>query len=589
MQSFETLRMVENLRNGWKYINENSTGKSNLRNGWINTLVTIRKVFNHFEGKEQNIGLSLGHPIADVCTSRVNIPKSYAHSEVLFKLNKSNCHPERSVALSLSKCRRTVLQRLLMLALFLISILSLTSCSFIPGKVKPINENDIPTSFQNENTQIFTHEQVAPVRWWESFENQELNEIVDKVIENNLDLKIAVARMEMLESQFKAVRGSRMPAITAGGTVANQEGPVTGMQVTTNGVTQTKTIKENDSYALRTGLRFELDIWGKLRAQHIAAVETFKASKEELETIYIGIISQAIISYYNIQTQIEEVEISKRKYELAQHNYNVVEKKYKMGIINKTGYEATRQTLNNLKIKLKRDNQTLDNIKNQLAVLMGEFPEMSKDDVSLFKSDFTKLDFPKAIPSEVIKNRSDIVSAGHQMEAARQSAGAAFADFFPTISLNAAMNFASLEIDEIFEDINLTKSVSGDVSQTVFAGGAKLNSYKAKKSQYEQAILNYKKTVLNAFIDVEDALKGIEVAILSYNSSEENLESARSIYLINKRKYELGAISFNDLQQAEQSYLAQKSSMNLAKKGLVAVKIQLHSALGGKWVETVKR
>jgi multidrug efflux system outer membrane protein len=483
-----------------------------------------------------------------------------------------------------NRCKKATMN-IATLVFIIVPMFVIASCSFIPGKVKPIDEKEISASFKNGNNNIFTKEDVAPISWWESFENEELNNIVDKVIDNNLDLKMAVSRMEMLESQFKVVRGTRLPSISAGGTIANQEGPVTGMEITPSGVTQTRTIQETDSYALRTGLRFELDIWGKLRAQHKAAIESFKASKEDLATVYIGIISQSIISYYNIQAQIDEVEISQRKFDLAQHNFNVVEKKYKMGIINKTGFETVKQSLNNLRIKLERDIQTLDNLKNQLAVLMGEFPQISEERVTLAKSDLTKLDFPKAIPSNVIRNRSDIASAEHQMEASRQSAGAAFADLFPSISLNATMNFASLDFDEIFDDINLTETMSAEVSQTVFAGGAKVNSYKMMRSQYEQAILNYKKTVLNAFVDVEDALIGIEVALLNHKSSEENLESSTSIYLMNKRKYELGAISYNEFQQTELNYLTQKSYMNLAKKGLVGAKIQLHSALGGKWID----
>ncbi len=451
------------------------------------------------------------------------------------------------------------------LLLFLFS-----SCSFVPDKIEPIKERDIPESFKNGESTLFKKDNLIPSEWWKSFNNPELDELIEKVIENNLDLKIAFANMEMLRSQFKTARGALLPSMNVGGNITGTERKFQGADLTT------------ESYSLRPGLLFELDVWGKLRAQKNAALSAFKASEADRRAVYTGIIAQAVIDYGNVKFQMKEIDISQRKLEISKHDFNLAEKKYTVGIINKSKLESFKQRLNGYILKYEKDKQIMEFYLNRLAVLTGEFPQISQKEFTFNDFDLNELNLPEAIPSEVIKNRSDIVKAAHLAEAARQAAGVAYADLFPSVSLSAALNFTSGNIKDLFNDENTVRSVSGNISQTVFAGGSKYNIAEAKKAGYEKAVMHYKKTVLVAFADTENALKGIEIAVLGYNTAKDNLDSAKGLYLINKRKYESGAGSYRMLQQAEENYLTRLTDFNVAERNLIKAKTELHSALGGK-------
>jgi len=397
------------------------------------------------------------------------------------------------------------------IGIILIVLLLVSACSFAPKKIEIVQEIEIPDNYNSSN--LVQREDAAPIPWWEEFGDEKLNETIEKVLGNNLDLQIAEKRVEMLKAQFKTVRGSLLPAISTTGSYTKTEGPVTTMVPTSSGLTANTSIQENDMYSLRTGLGFELDIWGKLRRNTKAANETFKASKEDLNTAYLGIIAQTIILYYDIEVQKRNVQISIEILDIIRQNYEVIERRYKSGVAPKENLELISQAYRNMQTKLLTDEQLLAVKLNQQSVLLGEYPNDRFESIDLnsgFLSSFAEI--PVGIPSDLLKNRSDIVSALHNMEAARQQAGAAFADFFPSISLSAGFNFASMSWNELFDDLSLTKSVGGEVSEVLFAGGSKLASYKQKKVLYEQSVLSYKKTILTAFADVEDALITLETA-----------------------------------------------------------------------------
>ena len=148
------------------------------------------------------------------------------------------------------------------------------------------------------------------------------------------------------------------------------------------------------------------------------------------------------------------------------------------------------------------------------------------------------------------------------MESARQAAGAAFADLFPSISISAVWNFASLDFDDLFDETNMTRVLSAEASQAVFTGGAKTYNYKAKKKQYEQSVINYKKVVLTAFSDVETALRNCNTAKDNYRYALENKKSSEMTFRIVTEKYKNGIVTYSEWQDSETSYLNNISAFN---------------------------
>lgn len=333
-------------------------------------------------------------------------------------------------------------------------------------------------------------------------------------------------------------------------------------------------------------MQYELDIWGKVRAAHLSAKEAYKASKADLQTIYNGLIVQTVVLHYNIQFQAEEVRIAQRKLDQIQHKLNIAEKKYRDGILPLNAFEAVKQGYNNTKMLVSGTQNGLESLENKLAVLLGEFPESFEYTAQVGDYEYSGMrEIPKVVPSELLKQRGDIVSAEHSMESARQAAGAAFADFFPSISISAAWNFASMDFDDLFDETSMARTIGGNAAQTVFTGGSKIYNYKAKKKQYEQALINYKKTVLSAFSDVENALKTLETAEVNYSLALSNKRSAESVHRTNTAKYKGGIVTYSEWQESEITLLNSISVFNSSFFNLITAESQLLRALGGNWLE----
>ncbi len=465
------------------------------------------------------------------------------------------------------------------LVILTLSLLLTVSCSFVPLKQKPLDKDKIPDSFENSASLMVERDSLVVTEWWKKYKDDQLNETIEKMLVNNLDLKLALSRLDMLESQQKAARGSRLPSVAATGAYSETDRKIP----LPTGVTKDSTVT---NYSAGLALQYELDIWGKVRAAHLSAKEAYKASKADLQTIYNGLIVQTVVLHYNIQFQAEEVRIAQRKLDQIQHKLNIAEKKYRDGILPLNAFEAVKQGYNNTKMLVSGTQNGLESLENKLAVLLGEFPESFEYTAQVGDYEYSGMrEIPKVVPSELLKQRGDIVSAEHSMESARQAAGAAFADFFPSISISAAWNFASMDFDDLFDETSMARTIGGNAAQTVFTGGSKIYNYKAKKKQYEQALINYKKTVLSAFSDVENALKTLETAEVNYSLALSNKRSAESVHRTNTAKYKGGIVTYSEWQESEITLLNSISVFNSSFFNLITAESQLLRALGGNWLE----
>lgn len=470
--------------------------------------------------------------------------------------------------------------------IILLLSLSISSCFFAPTKKSVKLEYDIPESFiglKNLDGYTVKKENVSNSNWWESFNDSKLNDIVDITIKNNLDLQLAASRVELIESQFKLTRARRLPGVSVSSGYTKAEGPQPTFSVGPTGMVQGTEIKTSDQYSLRAGLRWELDIWGKLRNTSKAAVAELMASKEDLRSVFFGIISQTIIFYYDVEASKQQVLLAEQNLEVYESNMQTQKSRYLKGVSAKLNIELTTQALEGAKAKLEREKQTLALKQHGLAILMGEYPKSNDNIKEEEKNFFPSLNkLPNVLPSVLLKSRPDILSAEFKIESARQSVGAARADLFPSISLSLGYGYATSALDDIFSADYLMKSIGGELAQTIFAGGSKLANIDAKKVMYKQAILNYKKVLLNAFKDVEDAL----VKIKTFENQRLALSNQANAALRARNEMELrylkGIFPYDKFLDSEKSLFNVKSGLINVELACIVSRVMFHKATSGE-------
>ena len=463
--------------------------------------------------------------------------------------------------------------------LFLLT-LTLISCSMAPKKANSKIIKKMPKQFSK-----ISQKDIVSDKWWESFGDQTLNKTVEQAIKNNLDLKMAIKNVKIFEAQFKIARSGMMPkaSLNAGFTEARAAIPSVKMVPNPANPTQPKmqqvyNAQWNEKYTLNLGFMYELDLWGKIRNMKNAALENMFASKANLQSLYLMITARTTIAYFQIKKDKELLQIAQNQLLLAKKALLIAKKRYELGIDSRLNIESKRIAVTNAKRAIENLEKQLKIDKNLIAVLLGRYPEQK-----IFKTTGSEIQIPNisaGIPSNLLKNRGDILSAKHKMEAARQMAGYAKANLFPSISINAGLGYAVQSISDLFTGKFLAATLGSSLSQTLFAGGAKTATLKQKQIQYKIAILNYEKTVLKAFQEVEDAIISLETAKKMKKRALENLKNTQSLMDQIKLRYSMGIIPFTKFLDVKQNFLKAQQGLVQAKTGEILATINLCRAIG---------
>lgn len=477
------------------------------------------------------------------------------------------------------------------LLLFLIPFF-IASCSLAPAKKNVRSEQTVPENFSTETAAV-TMDKIAPYKWWKVFNDEQLNGIIDKTVENNVDVLLAVSRVALLEEQFSISRRLRFPMLSAKAGASYGMGPQMGIKKGVDPSTNQPTMefgfssKTSGTYTLNTGLSFELDLWGRLRSAEKSALSNLLATKEDLQTVYLSVISQVIILYFEIQELYELERLGLELLDLNEGGYETAKIRYESGSGSSTDMETAFQQFESAKSNILDTRSKIQSKLNAMSVLTGDIPQLEKQKVDknkkvIFKS-FEPV--PAGLPSSVLENRADIKSAEFKVEAARMDIGAARADLFPRISLTGILGYINLtEFNNLFTSDYLTASIGGDINYS-FAGASKYAVVDQKKVLYEQSVLNYRKTVLNAFKEVEEALLALENADIQKESVKTRLESMERIQSTAKERFKNGTFPYSQLLELQKTVISLKQIELSIQKGAVLSRVQLHRALGGNWLE----
>jgi outer membrane protein TolC len=240
------------------------------------------------------------------------------------------------------------------------------------------------------------------------------------------------------------------------------------------------------------------------------------------------------------------------------------------------------QTLNQTKSQQEAELQQLRLLQNSLSILSVAYPNLSIETSTstLQDTDLPMEPIPVGAPSSLLKRRNDIIAAEYKLEAARQRIGAARADFFPKISLTGSLGFLSQDLADLFKDDYMTSSYGGNFQGTYSAGGKTAN-LNLNWALYEQAELNYRKIVLNAFKEVEDALLKLESSYKQLGFINQQITAAKQALDIRKEQYTKGVGSYDRLIEANLSYFRTRYNLVTAYKNIFLNRTALHLAIGG--------
>lgn len=465
-------------------------------------------------------------------------------------------------------------------ALPVLLAVTLAGCSLAPEYERPVAP--VPAVFPYAGA--MSGEEVgaqyaADLGWQEFFSDARLRELIGLALENNRDMRIALARVEEARAQYGIADSDRLPTFGVGGNAQITRNPE-DMRM---GGPQSPSVTR--AYMAGVAMTtFELDFFGRIRNLSEAARQQFLATAEAQRTVHINLVSQVAEAYFQLRMAQQLQALMEKTLESRQATYRLVQARYDIGVASALDLQQAKGQVETVRADQQATKRMEAQALNALQLLVGAPIPDDLPPPAVFGRDQVLASVPVGLPSDLLIRRPDIISAEHALMGANANIGAARAAFFPNISITGMLGFASPQLGGLFSGGNRYWQYAPQIQIPIFnsgiAGG--LDLAEARKNI---AVAEYEKTIQGAFREVADALAG-EATYWDQLEAMRALEAtaAEALRLANLR-YETGVDSFLQVQNAEVNlYGVQQAFLQVGMESLLN-RVALYKALGGGWLE----
>jgi len=464
--------------------------------------------------------------------------------------------------------------------LTILSLASLIACT--PTRVGDQVALNSPATWQHApNAQ--TAETADLKTWWQGFNDPLLNELINKALAANYDLKIATARVREANAMVTVAEAALYPSLDfslSGGREKRIDRIV--------GVPSGQGIKlitpTADAVSGGLAARWEIDLFGGRHLEAEAAVAQAEGSQEGLHAAQVGLLAQVATNYLELRGVQQRTGILQRNIELQRERLRTLQVFLKAGLANEAdmarqqtllqGTEATLPVLVNAEKKLT----------HRLGVLLGEPPESLEKRLAvagpLPKQTPT---MPTLLPSDLLAQRPDLRLAQTEVSAAAASLGSARADLYPKLVLSASGGVGALAVGGFPSLAESVYALGSGLSAPIFNAGRIRAHIAAADARLDQVAANYEKTFLLALEDVENAFVAHRSARDSFGQLTEAEASAEKAYRLVNALYRRGAGDYLAVLDAQRSKLAVSDERAKAETAVSVAMVSLYRAFGGGW------
>ncbi len=424
-------------------------------------------------------------------------------------------------------------------------------------------------------------EKPVPVKrpWWHIFNSPEINRLADRVLTYNLDIKKATARVLEMQSRFVQTRADRFPSLDFTAETQSQSRPIVG-------IIPGRTFSvRTDIHTLSLPASFELDLWGKLaRAEEAARADLLQA-RENRETILQSVVAEAISLYLQAESCQRRIQVTEQTIDSFRRSLSLVSHRYERGLASLLDVKQARTILAQAESALPPLRQELGIAQQKMAVLAGKYPE-NRPSRPLPKDYFHQLDpVPPGLPSDLLLNRPDIRAAEAALMALNARVGVAKASRFPKISLTGAFGYTSEELDHLIMPESDLWSLAAGITQPLFHGGKLWAGQKAAEARYRQGLVQYAKTVLTAFSEVESALLTRKEQLERRKRVVRFLKEAREAQRVAESRYQRGLVDYLTVLDSQRTRFKAEDDLILVELAILTNRVRLQRALGTGWTE----
>ncbi|HYC09682.1 MAG TPA: efflux transporter outer membrane subunit [Steroidobacteraceae bacterium] len=419
--------------------------------------------------------------------------------------------------------------------------------------------------------------------WWKLFNDATLNSLIDSAYHNNLSLQVAAARILQAQAQLNVAIGELFPQQQAlGGQVQRErQSGSTLLFPGQNPVLDTSQIGFSASW--------ELDFWGKYRRGIEADRASMLASVAAYDSGLVSVTAGVASTYLNIRVLQQQIEVVQDNVKAQQESRRIAQAQFEAGETSQLDVEQAETQLAQTQAQIPGLENSLQAAKDSLAVLLGVTP----DAIDALLGAATAIPVAPAavatgMPKDLLRRRPDVRQA--ELTAAAQSAaiGVAKSNLYPAFSLTGSFGFAGTNlrgnsISDLFSWDNRAAAAGASFVFPIFNYGRIVNSVRVQDAVFEEAVLNYQNTVLQAQQEVEDARASFAAAQAALATLIDAADSARRTTELAIVRYKEGAADYTTVLTAQQLQLQIEQALASARGAVPLALVSVYRALGGGW------
>jgi NodT family efflux transporter outer membrane factor (OMF) lipoprotein len=448
----------------------------------------------------------------------------------------------------------------------------------VPTAVTAPNYKESTVTFHDQEGWKVASPQDAMIRgkWWEIFNEPELNDLEEQLVVNNQSIKASFENLMSARAVISEARSQYWPTITVGPSWSRSHS-----SANLRNSSQANTGTTSTLWSLPLDVSWTPDFFGKIRNEVHSAEYSAQVSAADLELEKLVVQSSLAQFYFELRGQDMLQQILNQTVEVDQKALDVTQAAYDTGVGDYISVVEAKTTLKSAQSSATNVGLSRAQYEHAIAILVGKVP--SDFSIPVRPMLYTAPSIPTGVPSQLAERRPDIAAAERTLAQANATIGIGYGAFFPQVTISAAGGLQSSTFKHLFDISSRFWSIGPSVSQVVFDGGL----YRAQLHQYEATynadLSSYRQTVLTAFQQVEDALSATRIYSQQILAQDEAVKAAQQFLDLEMERYRMGVDPFVTVVVAQTALLNNQVELNTLQVQEMTSAVQLVQALGGGW------
>ena len=456
-------------------------------------------------------------------------------------------------------------------ALLGVAILS-SGCTVGPNYKKPAV--NVPGMYRGlgpeETTRVGAS--LGDQKWWEVFQDEQLQSLIRTALQQNYDVRIAGARILQAQAQLGISRADQFPSLSAGANLNDHR----------NARSLFLPPFETSTGQLNVSAAWELDFWGKFRRATEAARANLLAAESARQEVMLTLVANVSSAYFQLRALDLGLEISKRTLTSRRESLRLTTILADRGSTSMLDVRQAEQLVFTAAAEIPSLEQQIEQEENLISTLLGKNPDTVVRGKALTEQSRPPV-VPAGLPSSLLERRPDIREAEQQLVAANAQIGVAKAAYFPQISLSGSAGFQSAALTNLFSGPAGTWDFGASLAQPIFTAGRLRSNVRLVEAQQQAALLFYQQTIQGAFRSVSDALVAYRKTSEFHAQQELLYQSAQDAARLSHMRYTGGVTGYLEVLTNETNAFSAELGLVQAQLNELLALVQLYQSLGGGW------